>query len=411
MVDRASVASARTGASAANAYRLYADALAGERLPAAFVDLDALDRNGERLGARAAGLPVRLVTKSIRSVAILRYLIASFPYLQGLLCFSPAEAAWLAGLGFDDLVVAYPTVEPSEIALVAAAVRGGASITLMVDHVDQLDIIDACAAAAATSLPVAIDMDASTAFPGVHFGVYRSPVATPAAALALAAEIARRPYLRLDGVMGYEGQIAGLNDAVPGQAVRNRIIRTLKARSIRDVRRRRGAIVAALVAAGHRLRFVNGGGTGSFESTARDSSVTELAAGSGFYLPGLFDHYAVHLGEPAAGFALPVTRRPTAGMVTCAGGGYPASGPIGPDRLPKPWLPEGATLLANEGGGEVQTPVRIAAAGALPIGAPVFFRHAKAGELCERFETLLLLRGGAIVDRVATYRGDGRCFF
>jgi D-serine deaminase-like pyridoxal phosphate-dependent protein len=211
--------------------------------------------------------------------------------------------------------------------------------------------------------------------------------------------------------MGYEGQIAGLNDAMPGQYLRNRIIRSLKARSIRDVHRRRGAIVAALAEAGHRLRFVNAGGTGSFESTARDPSVTELAAGSGFYLPALFDHYAVHLGEPAAGFALPVTRRPQPGIVTCAGGGYPASGPIGPDRLPRPWLPEGATLIPNEGGGEVQTPVRIAAQDAPAIGAPVFFRHAKAGELCERFDTLLLVRGDTIVDRVPTYRGAGRCFF
>ena len=411
MIDRDRGAPASTGPSSSAAYRRYADALAGERLPAAFVDLDALDRNGDRLGRRAGALPVRLVTKSVRSVAVLRYLLATFPYLQGLLCFSPAEAAWLAGQGFDDIVVAYPTVEPSEIAQVAAAAGGRASITLMVDDAGQLDVIERCAAAAATVLPVAIDMDASTAFPGLRFGVYRSPVATPAAAVALAAAIARRPHLRLDGLMGYEGQIAGLNDAVPGQPVRNRIIRGLKARSIRDVQRRRGAIVAALTAAGNRLRFVNGGGTGSFESTARDPSVTELAAGSGFYLPGLFDHYAVPLGEPAAGFALPVTRRPGAGIVTCAGGGYPASGPIGPDRLPRPWLPEGATLIANEGGGEVQTPVRLDQADDLPLGAPVFFRHAKAGELCERFETLLLIRGRAITDRVTSYRGDGRCFF
>ncbi|RMB26716.1 D-serine deaminase-like pyridoxal phosphate-dependent protein [Sphingomonas sp. PP-F2F-G114-C0414] len=411
MDDRDRFAPAATGAPTSDPYRRYVDALGAVRLPAAFVDLDALDRNGDRLGVRARGMPVRLVTKSIRSVGVLRYLLDRFPYLQGLLCFSPAEAAWLASQGFDDLVVAYPTVEPSEIARVAAAVQGGASITLMVDDAAQLDVIDRCAAAAGTSLAVAIDMDASTNFPGLRFGVYRSPVATAKAALALADAIARRRHLRLDGVMGYEGQIAGLNDAVPGQRVRNRIIRTLKARSIRDVHRRRGAIVAALTAAGHRLRFVNGGGTGSFESTARDPSVTELAAGSGFYLPGLFDHYAVTLGEPAAGFALPVTRRPAPGIVTCAGGGYPASGPIGPDRLPKPWLPTGATLIDNEGGGEVQTPVRLDSADALPIGAPVFFRHAKAGELCERFDTLLLVRGHDIVDRVATYRGDGQCFF
>ena len=40
----------------------------------------------------------------------------------------------------------------------------------------------------------------------------------------------------------------------------------------------------------------------------------------------------------------------------------------------------------------------------------MYFRHAKAGELCERFLTLHLLAGDRIVDQVPTYRGEGRCF-
>ena len=392
-------------------YDDYRHLLAGRRLPAAFVDLDALDANLADLRRRAGSLRIRLVTKSIRSVAILRRALASSPQFQGLMCYSPAEAAWLASLGFDDLLVAYPSVEPDDLRAVAAQVRAGRTIALMVDAAAQVQRIAAIARAEGVVQPVAIDLDMSSDFPGLHFGVFRSPVDGAAAALALAAEIARHPSLRLDGLMGYESQIAGLMDAVPGKALKNTVVGWLKRRSIPEINERRRATVAALAAAGHALRFVNGGGSGSFESTRADTSVTELAAGSGLYVPTLFDHYRAFEARPAAGFAVAVTRAPRPGIVTCAGGGYPASGPGGADRMPRPWLPAGCTLIANEGAGEVQTPVRVPAGVTLEPGDPLLFRHAKAGELCERFNELLLIEDGAVVDAVATYRGDGKCFF
>lgn len=392
-------------------YDDYRNALAGRRLPAAFVDLDVLDANLADLRRRAGSLRIRLVTKSIRSVAILRRALASNPQFQGLMCYSPAEAAWLASLGFDDLLVAYPSVEPEDLRAVAAQVRAGRTIALMVDSAIQVQRIAAIAQAEGVVQRVAIDLDMSSDFPGLHFGVFRSPVDGPAAALALAAEIARHPSLRLDGLMGYESQIAGLMDAVPGKALKNAVVGWLKRRSIPEINERRRATVAALAAAGHALRFVNGGGSGSFESTRADTSVTELAAGSGLYVPTLFDHYRAFEARPAAGFAVAVTRAPRPGIVTCAGGGYPASGPGGADRMPRPWLPGGSTLIANEGAGEVQTPVRVPAGVTLAPGDPLLFRHAKAGELCERFNELLLIEDGAVVDAVATYRGDGKCFF
>jgi len=392
-------------------YDFYKNALAGHRLPAAFVDLDALSANLADLRSRAGALPIRLVTKSVRSVAILRRVLSSGAPFRGLMCYSPAEAAWLASLGLDDLLVAYPSVEPEDLRAVAAQLRGGRTIALMVDSAAQVQRIAAIAREEGVVQPLAIDLDMSSDFPGLHFGVLRSPIAGPEAALALAAEIVRHPSLRLDGLMGYESQIAGLMDQVPGQAARSAVIRWLKRRSIPEVNERRRATVAALAAAGHALRFVNGGGTGSFESTRADASVTELAAGSGLYVPTLFDHYRAFRGRPAAGFALAVTRSPAPGVVTCAGGGYAASGPAGADRLPRPWLPAGCTLIANEGAGEVQTPVRLPAGVALAPGEPLLFRHAKAGELCERFNELLLIEGGKVVDTVATYRGDGKCFF
>ncbi len=171
---------------------------------------------------------------------------------------------------------------------------------------------------------------------------------------------------------------------------------------------RRAEVVAAVSAVAP-LRFVNGGGTGSIERTIAEPAVTEVAAGSGLFSPTLFDGYRAFRARPAAFFALPVVRRPSARVATVLGGGYPASGPAGKDRLPRPVLPPGLKLDAQEGAGEVQTPLH-GAGERLQIGDRVWFRHAKAGELCERFASLHLIRGDQVVDEVPTYRGEGKTF-
>jgi D-serine deaminase-like pyridoxal phosphate-dependent protein len=159
-----------------------------------------------------------------------------------------------------------------------------------------------------------------------------------------------------------------------------------------------------------KLEFVNGGGTGSLEATASDPSVTELAAGSGFYAPTLFDHYTSFSLTPAAAFALPVVRKPAPGIATALGGGYLASGSGDAIRLPTPWLPPGLSLDPEEGAGEVQTPLLGAPAKELGLGDRVYMRHTKAGELCEHFDSLYLVEGNEIVDEVPTYRGEGKVF-
>ena len=156
---------------------------------------------------------------------------------------------------------------------------------------------------------------------------------------------------------------------------------------------------------------MNGGGTGSLDTTTRATGVTESTAGSAFLKPHLFDYYSnahVRALEPAAFFALEVTRRPAPDIVTCLGGGYVASGPPGIDKVPRPWLPRGLELLGAEMCGEVQTP--LSGGASLALGDPVIFRHAKAGELAERFDRYLLVQDGRVAREVATYRGEGRCF-
>jgi D-serine deaminase-like pyridoxal phosphate-dependent protein len=238
----------------------------------------------------------------------------------------------------------------------------------------------------------------------VKVGVKRSPIRTPDEAARLAGEIEKRPAMRLVGLMGYEAHIAGLGDNPPGKRVIGAVLKRLQKASAEEIAERRAAVVRALPP----LEFVNGGGTGSLHTTAREDAVTEITAGSGFYAPTLFDHYSAFNLTPAAMFALPVVRKPSKRVATVLGGGYIASGPADKTRLPTPHLPKGLKLDGNEGAGEVQTP--LINAGALALGDRVYFRHAKAGELCERFNSLLLVEGDRVVDEVPTYRGEGCSF-
>ncbi len=386
-------------------YEYYREALAGESLPAALVDLDLFDRNLREMLARAGGLPIRVASKSVRCSALLRRALESGAGVQGLLCFHMREACALAEQGFDDLLVAYPSVQEPDIRRVCRALQQGHRITLMVDSPFHVERIAAVARQEGVEVPLCMEVDMSLRLPGLNFGVWRSPVRTAEEAVALYRVIAREQGVRLEGLMGYEAQIAGLGDRMPGQRLKNLAIRALKRRSIPRLQRLRGEVVEALRAAGAQLRFVNGGGTGSLESTREDPSVTEVAAGSGLYSPLLFDHYKAFRHAPAMLFALEVVRQPDEGCITCLGGGYIASGVPGPERVPQPVWPEGLSLDPNEGAGEVQTPLR---GPNLPApGEPVFFRHAKAGELCERFDELLLLQDGRVAERVPTYRGAG----
>ena len=381
--------------------------------PFAFVDLDAMGANGARMLERAAGKPIRVASKSLRCRALLNRALRSDERFQGVMTFTLPETLWLAGEGFENLLLAYPTVDVealAELALRSVANPEGAPI-VVVDCVEHLEAIESVLGGGAAPMRVCIDLDASWwGFGGrLKVGPKRSPIHTVEQAVALAQEIERRAQISLVALMAYEGQVAGVGDRPPERRLRGAQIRWMQRRSMAELSERRAAIVAAIREFCD-LPIVNGGGTGSLESTAAESVVTELAAGSGFYAPALFDHYSRFSLTPAAGFVLPVVRKPAPGVATALGGGYLASGSGDAARLPSPWLPPGLRLDPEEGAGEVQTPLLGAPAAELSVGDRVYFRHAKAGELCERFDLLHLIEGGEIVDIVPTYRGEGRAF-
>ncbi|MEU6904191.1 amino acid deaminase/aldolase [Streptomyces coeruleorubidus] len=384
-------------------------ATAGLEPPFGVIDLDAFDANALDLERRALGKPIRLASKSLRSRALMRRALDR-PGFQGILGFTLPEALWLAE-EFDDIVVGYPTADRTALRELAGDERLASRITLMVDSVEHLNLIDAATGPRNTRIRLCLELDAALRLTGgrLHLGPRRSPVHTPQEAAAFAREVASRPGFELTGIMGYEGQIAGLGDNQPGSRLKRTVLRAMQRASAEELRERREAAVKA-VRAVTPLRFVNGGGTGSLETTTREDAVTELAAGSGLYGPGLFDFYRTFRPTPAAFFVLPVVRRPSAQIATLLGGGWVASGPLGRDRLPTLAWPPGLRVTATEAFGEVQTPLVGKPAQVLRIGDRVWLRHAKAGELCERVGELHLVRGDEVVETVPTYRGEGRHF-
>ncbi|OYD71464.1 amino acid deaminase/aldolase [Rhodococcus sp. OK302] len=373
--------------------------------PLAALDLTTLRSNAADLVRRAGGTPVRVASKSVRCRAVLEETLGggltAAGGFRGIMAYSLREALWLVGLGARDVLMGYPTVDRGALADLAANPVAIQSITLMIDDAAQLDVVRS-SSSGTPPIRVCLDVDASLRFGPVHIGVRRSPLREPGAVAALAS-VARARGFAVVGVMFYEAQIAGLPDA-------SAAIRLIKKASARELSERRGAVVAAVTDAVGTLEIVNSGGTGSLEVSAADSVVTEVTAGSGLYVPTLFDRYRAFRPDPALFFALSAVRKPTPKVTTLFGGGYIASGPAGPARIPTPMSPRGLKLLRNEGAGEVQTPVTGRVAGDIAIGDRVWFRHAKAGELCERFDMVNVVDADGTVTAVPTYRGEGQCF-
>jgi D-serine deaminase-like pyridoxal phosphate-dependent protein len=361
--------------------------------PLAALDARAMRANAADLVRRASGKPVRLASKSIRCRWVLDTVLAE-PGFAGVMAYSLREAIWLVRAGVRDVLMGYPSVDRGALGQLGCDSALVDAITLTVDDPAQLETIRTI-----TDAPVRIclDVDASLRIGRLHLGVRRSPLRTPGDAVALAGAA---EGLRVVGVMFYEAQIAGLPDS-------SAAVRLVKKRSAAELARRRSAVVEAVEKVVGALEIVNSGGTGSLEVSSADRAVTEITAGSGLYVPTLFDNYRAFEPRPALYFALPVVRRPAPGIATLFGGGYVASGPAGRSRLPTPAL-RGLRLLGTEGAGEVQTPVRGGAS--LRVGDRVWFRHAKAGELAERFDTIHVVEAGELVASVPTYRGEGKTF-
>lgn len=389
-------------------YAYYKSILMGRQMPLAYVDLDLFDQNVADILPKASGKKIRIASKSVRIPELIKRVLHASDVFQGLMCYSPREMVYLSQQGFDDLLMGYPIWNESDILPICEELKKGKQLVLMIDSVEHIEHVQIIGAAQNVEIPICLDLDMSSDYPGLHFGVWRSSVRKAQDAKPVIEAVLKSPNVKLEGLMGYEAQIAGLGDSIKGQGPKNAVVRFLKSLSVKEIAKRRAEVVRMITDAGIQLRFVNGGGTGSLDTTTTEDAVTEVTVGSGFFAPALFDHYEKFKFLPAAAYAIEVVRAPKAGTFTCLGGGYIASGEIGKLKEPVVLFPDGAQLTAQEGVGEVQTPVLFNSR--MKMGDPVILRHSKAGELFEHFNEALLIQNGKVVGEAKTNRGLGYAF-
>lgn len=384
-----------------NQYAEYLTALNYPSVPTLFLDLEAFQKNSQWIKENALGKKIRIATKSIRSRHVLKTILDSDKVFQGLMTYDIREAIWLRDLGFKDILMGYPTMD---VLGIRELLKNPLGITLMVDLPEHLDILEREAIIAGKKVTVCIDIDLSMNLPGLRFGVYRSTINSVERMKTFLKKLKSCHHLKLIGVMGYEAQIAGVMDK------ESLLIRTLKTLSLNQLKERRKSMVQLILSEGHALEFINGGGTGSLKETCQEKVVTEVTVGSGFFAPVIFDHYKGFTLTPSLLFTLPIVRHPEKSIFTCFGGGYIASGSTDRIKQPTPYLPEGMSLLKHEGAGEVQTPFRYNGPLNLVPGDSIILRHAKSGEICERFPDIVIIDKGLEKTRVPTYRGEGKNF-
>lgn len=382
-------------------YSEYLKALQYPDRPVLFLDEEAFLKNCHWVVENAHGKKIRIATKSLRSKPVLKKILAHHSVFQGLMTFDLREALWLREEGFHDILMGYPTTDKTSLKELA---KNPSGIVLMVDLVEHLEMLEEIARNASSHFEICVDVDMSMDLPGVRFGVYRSKINSEAHLKTFLDKLKHCPHLKLTGLMGYEAQIAGVMDK------ESFLMQSLKKISLRQLQDRRKKLVELIHSNGHVLKLVNGGGTGSLSETTTENCVTEVTVGSGFYAPVLFDHYKDFTLSPSLMYTLPIVRHPMPHIYTCLGGGYIASGSLEPIKQPTPYLPVGMKLLKHEGAGEVQTPFEYHGELKLKVGDSVIMRHAKAGEVCERFPEISVVKNGAVIETFKTYRGEGKTF-
>lgn len=407
------------------------------KVPSAWLDMDALDHNIKLVNQKTHAVRLRLATKSIRSLDVLRYIKDNSPHFIGLMSYAADESLYLLENGFDNVLCAYPTLDMDSVAATFRYIKQGATMIWMVDRPEHIDMLNEIAKAHDMVIEVCLDINMSMPLPALYFGTKRSALMSIKDVKKLLKHIKKRSNIIVSAAMGYEAQIAGLPEHLPRKALLAPAIRLLKNCSKKQVSQRRRSVIAYLKKQGYTLKLVNGGGSGSMDFTASQPEVSEITVGSAYYKPAYFDYMdSMNEFNAAAGFVLAVTRQPEKGVITCHSGGFIASGAAGIDKAPVVHYPKNLSIINGEGFGEVQTPMIINKTNSsnIPppnIGERVWCRHAKAGELCEHFNEIIayrqlsqsiastchasdkaLLKNNTKTPHqlMTTYRGEGRCF-
>lgn len=382
------------------------------------LDLEHFEENllALKIKAQSEGKKIRLATKSIR---VLDLIIKARDLLGesfgGCMCFSVQEMNFLHQHGLDNLLLAYPTVEKTDLEIIHKLLEKKANVYVMADHPEHFERLHTLwkEIDSDMALPLCLDIDASLRLFGglLHLGVRRSSIVDLKTFEKRLLQLESFPQLKLKALMAYEAQIAGLGDQSPFAPLLNGIKKLIKKISKEDIASKRAAIMEVVKQKSLDLDFFNGGGTGSIDSTCKESAIDEVAIGSGLFHPHLFDYYQNKITKAALFFTLPITRRPAIDIITCQSGGFIASGEIGPDKAPQVFCPKGLKSFGSEGFGEVQTPFKIKKSMMVKLGDRLILRSAKAGEVTERFNSIYLIKGQEVIAKAKTYRGEGEVFY
>jgi D-serine deaminase-like pyridoxal phosphate-dependent protein len=382
------------------------DLVKDKKFPLAICDLDAFNNNLERVGKnlKRTNKSLRLCTKSIRVPELVKR-VEKEDFVNGIFTFNSAEALFYAeNYKIEDILLGYPTMSKIDAEeLCQAAKIDGVKITVMVDDIKQIDLLNEIATKKNVEFGALIEIDVGDKFLGRNVGVYRSPIREPEVVVNLARVISKKSQLHFRGIMGYEAQNASIGDD-------KMLYRFAKKRSRKHVNIWRQNVVDALKNAGFKPEVVNGGGSGCYQETATESSITEIGIGSLLFKSHIFDSInSMNEFLPSVFFVLQIVRKPRLNIATAFSGGYVSSGSV--RVLPISVIPKNLKISKDEGFGEVQTPfIFDPKQVTLHLGDPIFCRFGKAGEPLEHFNEILIYSNGEIVDKYKTYRGLGKRF-
>lgn len=390
-------------------YKDISKVFVGKTPPYAFLFLSELNKNIELIKTSCRGKKVRLATQSIRSLHVLKFLLQKLgDDCSGLMCFHLDELLWLSDHLNTHFLMGYPQ-QPNQrqAERLAEKIKQGLRIVQMVDSIDQMKHLDLLAQKNEVTFEVCLDLELSFKFPGFKIGGWHSSLNKIDKVDEILRAVREFRHLKLVGIRGYEAQLAGLGDEFENP-LKSLWVALLKKLSQKKMYRLR-AYATQRASKENSIEFINGGGTGTIEMTSGDPAITEVAVGSGFYSPALFDSFQDKY-FPSLGYAMAVQRTPSENVLTVHGGGYVGSGNIGKEKAPVILSPKGAELIESEMAGEIQTPIIYRGLQKIQIGDPIFFRHSKAGELLERFQSVYVISENQIIDEWKSYRGDGQCF-
>ena len=376
------------------------------KFPLVVCDIDAFNQNLERVGEflRTSKKSMRLCTKSVRVPELIK-IVEEKDFVNGIFTYNSAETLFFAeNYKIRDILLGYPTTSPIDIEeLCRAASIEGVEISVMIDSKYHINQLEKAAIRHNVEFNILIELDVADHFLGQNVGVLRSPLRNSEDIIKLARDIEKCKNLKYRGIMGYEAQNASLGDT-------SVFIRWIKKRSRKHVNELREKVVNSLISEGLEPEVVNGGGSGCFQETTNEPSITEIGIGSLLFKSHIFDSI-ISLQEfiPSLFFVLQVVRKPKENIITCFSGGYVSSGSV--RAHPIVIKPNNLKSFKNEEFGEVQTPLKFDPKKiTLDLGDPIFCRFGKAGEPLEHFNDVNIFSKGTFVDKYYTYRGLGKKF-